>query len=398
MHCLCKLIFHVCLLFINANLFSLASSIPHTASKRGSPAKYDVLVIGGGPAGLQALSSLGRVRRNALLLDSGDYRNAPTRRAHDVLGFDGTPPAAFRALARQQISKYPTVTMYNATIKTIENLNNGKEFVATDSTGKTYSARKVVLGTGMRDLLPSTPGIAKAWGKGIYWCPWCDGYEHRDQPLGVLGGFVPGVVSKGLTMQTLNKDIILFVNGTFTSDNIAKVAAKNPNWEQELKDYNVIIDDRPLASITRLGSSNDVDPDGSNALHDEFLVTFTDGATIRRSAFVTSFPEEQRSDLGKSLGVEIFENQLVVDSKDMETKIKGIYAVGDANSDGSSNVPHAMWSAKRAVVGIHGVLSDEDAAALVENQINEKREVKEYATILLERDLEDLWEKVSRLS
>ncbi|CAM1508615.1 Fc.00g054630.m01.CDS01 [Cosmosporella sp. VM-42] len=166
--------------WLHAFVFSALASLGSAAAiVRDEPAEYDAIIIGGGPAGLAALSGLARVRRNALLIDSGVYRNALTRHMHDVLGFDGVTPAYYRFGARTQLSHYDTVTMTNGTVTKIEPLQNNTKFsVSADYPGnqkKTFTARKVVLATGLRDLLPNTPGIKENWGHGIYWCPWCDG-------------------------------------------------------------------------------------------------------------------------------------------------------------------------------------------------------------------------------
>ncbi|KAM7210798.1 hypothetical protein V8F06_013823 [Rhypophila decipiens] len=174
---------------------------PEPRQTTGTPQiDYDTVVVGGGPAGLAALSGLARVRRNVLLIDSAEYRNGPTRHMHDVLGFDGVTPAYFRHAARQQLAHYETVSWINGTS-------------SSPSTNITITARKVVLATGLRDIIPSTPGIVENWGKGMFWCPWCDGHEHADQPLGLLGSLdnVPGNVRE---LVTLNKDLIAFVKGT----------------------------------------------------------------------------------------------------------------------------------------------------------------------------------------
>jgi len=157
---------------------------------------YDAIIVGGGPAGLSALSGLARVRRNVLLIDSGVYRNAPTRHMHDVLGFDGTylnsyphvflllllllllltntpspphtgvTPAYFRHAARQQVSHYSTISMINGTVTKItsggDNQNTFFTLTTTLSPSNSLSnltARKVILATGLRDILPSTPGV-----------------------------------------------------------------------------------------------------------------------------------------------------------------------------------------------------------------------------------------------
>ncbi|KAL3960588.1 hypothetical protein ACCO45_005705 [Purpureocillium lilacinum] len=327
---------------------------------------YDAVIVGGGPAGLAALSGLARVRRRALLIDSGEYRNGPTRHMHDVLGYDGVTPAYYRWAARGQLAHYSTVSMTNGTVTKVEpQANNtffkvsGRYFGRDDST---VTARKVVLATGLRDLLPPTKGIRENWGKGIYWCPWCDGHEHADQGLGLLAPLdsVPGLVREILT---LNRDIVAFVNGTDTPAARAATEDKSPRWQDYLKLHGVRVENRTIESVERLanGTTGDEDPRcrrrrsttcsrcGSSAAA---------GSSVRRNAFLASFKEEQASTLGADTGVSLYGGRLAADaSKGLVTNIPGVYAIGDANSDNVTNVPHALFSGKRTAVYLHGELS-----------------------------------------
>lgn len=325
-------------------------------------ADYDAIVIGGGPAGLAATSGLARVRRNVLLIDSGEYRNDPTRHAHDILGFDGVTPAWLRFAARKQISDYGTVNLVNGTVTEVQPQNNNTFFkVLTEYPGNksvSFTTRKVVLATGMRDILPSTTGLAESWGKGIYWCPWCDGHEHADQDLGILARLDSAVTSVR-EILSLNTDIILFVNGTDTPANRNITETKFPGWEKYLKLLNVKIENRTLASITRLrdGATPFADPSlPTHPEHDLFQVDFTDNKNpILRNAFFADFPSEQRSKVGENAGVRLYGNKLAADGAGgLVTNIPGIFAIGDANSDNVTNVPHAYFSGKRTAVFLHG--------------------------------------------
>ncbi|TLD04361.1 uncharacterized protein PgNI_12207 [Pyricularia grisea] len=356
---------------------------------------YDAIIVGGGPAGLSVASALGRVRRNALVIDSGEYRNAPTRHMHDVLGFDGVTPAWYRYSARKQISAYNTVTFTNGTVTKIDG-DDQQHFTVTstgfDKAVITVRARKIVLATGLKDDLPTTPGIWENWGKGLYWCPWCDGHEHADQPLGILCKEFSDIPSSAREILTLNTDLIGFANGTDTPENRAKTEAKNPKFQTYLDLHKVRIENRTIARITRLkdGGEPAHDPSLPTAPeNDLFSVEFTQGDPVQRAGFLLSYPEEQRSTIGQQAGVQLWGSKLAVDaSKGYLTNVPGIYAVGDANSDNSTNVPHALYSGKRAAVFLHVKLAKEDQAKETGVDVS-----------LLKRDLEletrSLWDHVN---
>lgn len=175
-------------------LTCLTAAVPSCAQSAVNP-DWEAIVVGGGPAGLSAASALGRVRRNALLIDSGEYRNQVTRRVHDVIGYDGiglgegmifdasltnfqgVTPSYFRWRARQQIAEYSTVHLMNGTVDTVEPQANNTYFTVNlhydNGATSAVTARKVIIATGLRDVLPSTPGLQENFGKGIFWCPWC---------------------------------------------------------------------------------------------------------------------------------------------------------------------------------------------------------------------------------
>ncbi|TVY83867.1 putative thioredoxin reductase [Lachnellula suecica] len=352
---------------------------------------YDALVVGGGPSGLSALSGLARVRRKTLLLDSAEYRNGETRHMHDVIGNDGTVPAVFRYNARELIAKYPTAFMKNATVTSIVSVNgtNGTYFLTTDAAGETYTSRKVILATGLSDIIPDTPGVKEAWQRGIYWCPWCDGYEHRDQPFGILGSILDCVGST-MEMETLNKDIIAFVNGTYTDENVAILDKKRPGWFTQLQRYGVAIENRTIMSIERVQDGAVVHDVATDTEFDQFVVHVADGTTFNRSAFITNYPSVQHSHLGAPLGVKIYGEKMDVDPASMRTAAPGVFAVGDANSDNSTNVPHAMFTGKKAAVFLHVELEKEYAATLLS---------KRDESLIEERmgsELEDLWKRLSK--
>lgn len=221
----------------------------------------------------------------------------------------------------------------------------------------TVTTRSVVLGTGLKDLLPNTPGLTDNWGKGIYWCPWCDGHEHADQPLGILSSLAdaPGLVRE---VSTLNSDVVAFVNGTDTPEIRSETESNFAGWETYMKVNNVTIYNQTILSITRLKSGYNASADPSLPTypeHDLFRIDLDDGTCVERAAFFVEFPDEQRSSLGQNMGVKLVDGRLAGNQTNgYQTNIALVYAVGDNNIDRSTNVPHAMYSGKRAAVYLHG--------------------------------------------
>ncbi|ROW14990.1 hypothetical protein VPNG_03403 [Cytospora leucostoma] len=348
-----------------------ATVIPNSLLSRPiDQTTYDAIIVGGGPSGLSALSGLARVRRNVLLIDSAEYRNNATRHMHDVIGFDGVTPAYFRWRARELLADYDTVTFTNGTVTKIESQNGSDTAFTVQATfasgEKTLSARKIILATGLKDDLPDTPGLRENWGEGIYWCPWCDGHEHEDQPLGLLGSLddIPGMVRE---VSTLNSDVVAFVNGTDTPEIRNATEASFPGWEDYLTIANVTVYNQTVSSITRLkdGLNASADPSlPSVEEYDLFRLDLIDGTSVQRAAFLVSYPDEQRSSVGADLGVKLYGGRLYADqSKGFLTNVPGVYAVGDANSNNITNVPSAVFTGKRAAVYLHVQLAREDVAA-----------------------------------
>jgi thioredoxin reductase len=146
--------------------------------------RFDVIVVGGGPAGLSAALLLGRSRRRVLVCDTGQPRNARATGVGGFLGHDRVPPFELRAIAREQIERYD-VSFAEERVERISGRNGA--FIAHLRSGRTADARRVLLAPGLRDRLPSVPGLAERYGVSVFSCPFCDGWEHRDQRLGALG-------------------------------------------------------------------------------------------------------------------------------------------------------------------------------------------------------------------
>lgn len=144
---------------------------------------YDAIVVGGGPAGLQAALTLGRMHRTTLLIDSGVYRNGTVPHAHNLITNDGRDPAELRALARAELAAYPTVEIRDATVSAVR-ADGDTRMVEVDGVPLTTGA--IILATGMSDTLPSIPGLARHWGDRVANCPFCHGHEFAGRRVAVI--------------------------------------------------------------------------------------------------------------------------------------------------------------------------------------------------------------------
>ena len=172
---------------------------------------YDIIIVGGSAAGLSAALVLGRFRRHVLIVDHQRPRNAPAEAAHNFFTRDGTPPGELLQIGREQLRPYPTVEYRPAEVISINALENGFEVRAAD--GAAWQGRRGLLATGVRDELPAIPGLADYWGKGgVHHCPYCDGWEVRDQKIVLIGN---GTVVAHLAplLASLSNDIAACLYG-----------------------------------------------------------------------------------------------------------------------------------------------------------------------------------------
>ncbi len=175
------------------------------AQAAGDLRAFDVVIIGGGAAGLSAALVLGRARRRVAVVDAGTPRNAPAAHMQGFLSRDGMPPAAFLAAGRAEIAGYGVELLEDRVLR-IES-----EFFIRLAGGAILTARRIVLATGVSDELPDIPGIRERWGRDLLHCPYCHGWEVRDQPLGVLGSH-SGAVQHAQLVRQWSDDVIFFAH------------------------------------------------------------------------------------------------------------------------------------------------------------------------------------------
>ncbi|WP_290054860.1 NAD(P)/FAD-dependent oxidoreductase [Amycolatopsis solani] len=166
---------------------------------------YDVLVVGGGAAGLNAALMLGRARRRVAVVDAREPRNAPAEHMHGFLSRDGLPPSELLEIGRGELAGYG--------VDLVEDRVTGLEpgFTARLASGRELTARRVLVATGVHDDLPDLPGLRESWGAGAVTCPYCHGYEVRDEPLGVLGT-EPASVEHALLVRQWSPDVVYFAH------------------------------------------------------------------------------------------------------------------------------------------------------------------------------------------
>jgi thioredoxin reductase len=167
---------------------------------------YDVIVIGGGAAGLSGAMCLGRARRSVLVLDAGAPRNAPASGVHNFLTREGIPPAELVALGAGEVARYGGEVRRGRAV-TARRDETG--FAVTTADGHTATARRLLVATGLVDELPDVPGLRERWGRDVLHCPYCHGWEVRDQPIGVLATG-PRAVHQALLFRQLSPDVVLF--------------------------------------------------------------------------------------------------------------------------------------------------------------------------------------------
>src|SRR3954468_14982987 len=183
---------------------------------------WDCIVVGAGPAGLNAALVFGRARRRVLVLDSAQPRNYATREMHGVLGHDGLDPADLRARGREELARYG-VEVVTATVQSANVISGG---VRIGSSGGADVARTVLLATGMLDEVPDIAGFADVWGISAHTCPYCDGFEHRDERLAVLAAGDRGE-HLAVLLRQWSDDVVLLSNGphNLADDQLARVQA-----------------------------------------------------------------------------------------------------------------------------------------------------------------------------
>jgi thioredoxin reductase len=266
--------------------------------------KFDVIIIGGSYSGLSAGMALGRALRKVLIIDSGKPCNMQTPHSHNFLTQDGKTPKEISTLARQQVEKYDTVQFFDGKATKGVKTENGFE-IETES-GEKFEAQKLIFATGIKDNLTDIDGFAACWGISLIHCPYCHGYEVRNEKTGIIGNGDYGFEFSTLISNWTN-DLTLFTNGTSTLTS---------EQAEKLERHHIKIVEK---AIERLEHS-----DG----HLQNIV-FKDGAKVDVKAAYTRSPFEQHCPIPETLGCELTEDGNIRINQLQKTTVSGVFACGD---------------------------------------------------------------------
>jgi thioredoxin reductase len=271
---------------------------------------YDVLIVGGGAAGLSAAIVLGRCRRRVILCDIGQARNQASRAVHCLLGHEGMAPRDLLARGRLELERYMTVKFRAQRVTQITPAEN--QFSAVCADGFALRAHKILLTTGLTDEVPRLDGIERFYGRSVHHCPYCDGFEHRDQPLAVYGAGDKGA-SLALLMKQWSADVLLCTDGP---------AQVTPSVQARLQQHGIPVCSEKIAKL------DGTDDGALQSIHLE------GGKTLKRAAIFFTTGCRQSSDLSAILGCARDEKGgIVADPLTEESSVRGVYVAGDASRD-----------------------------------------------------------------
>lgn len=314
--------------------------------------RYDAVIVGAGTAGLSAALVLGRSRRRVLVLDGGEPRNAPAVGVHGFFTRDGVHPGELLEIGREQLRPYDSVE-YRAG-RVMEVSGSDDSFGVTLEDGDEVLARKLVLATGVVDELPQKPGFWELWGRGVYHCPYCHGWEIRDRPLAVLIS-AERATEYALLIRNWSHDLVLLTDGAAELE------------EEDLRRLRVVgvpVNEKPIARLEGR-------EDGLEGLS---RIVFEDGSFLEREGLFYGSPQRQRSTFAETLGCEMVAmgpaTEIVkADPMTRETSVPGVYVAGDAGSPFQSVVLAAASGASAAAFLNHALCA-EDANAEVTSAEN----------------------------
>jgi thioredoxin reductase len=299
---------------------------------------WDCIVVGAGAAGLSAALVLGRARRMTLVVDAGGQSNRYAEGIGGLLGHDGRPPAELYAAGREELAAYPTVELRSGEVLAGERHDGAFALHLAD--GSRELARRVLLATGMDYRYPALPGIAERWGRSVFHCPFCHGWEHRDQPLGVLDRGELGV-RRALLLRAWSDDVALLANGP------AELGADDA---ERLSAAGVTVDERRVTELRGPGDTLT-------------SVAFDTGEERPCHGLLVPVELHQRSALAEQLGAVAAEpGPVAVDAVEVDpafhTSVPGVSAAGDVSAQMQSVANAVAAGSTAAAMIVHGLTTE----------------------------------------
>jgi thioredoxin reductase len=298
--------------------------------------RYDALIVGGGPAGLSAALILGRCRRRVVLCDTGRPRNAASRALHGFLTRDGISPRELVAIGRRQLAKYG-VEMRRVEVRDARRIPDGFEVVLAG--GRRLTTRTLLVAAGVADRLPAIDGLRDLYGRAVFHCPYCDGWEVANRPLAVYGRGRSGM-GLSLALLTWSRQVALVSNGG------ARLPAAS---RQVLEDRGISLFEKKISRLEPRRSGLDL--------------VFADGTRLSRRALFFSTGQDMCSDLPRRLGCRFTPKGTVKTNRLEETGVPGLYVAGDASKDVQLAIVAAAEGAK-AAFAINRLLQEEDGLSV----------------------------------
>lgn len=306
------------------------------------PAVVDVLIVGGGPAGLSAALNLARARASVLVVDTGRPRNAATLRSHGFLTRDGISPLELRKLARAEIAAYPSVRMLDRTNVTALETGAGPDGGGFEATLRSHrsgeaivvSARSAVIATGLRETLPALPSLRAFYGMTLFSCAACDAWELQDRRLALIGE-TPDLPARARLIARWTDDLTVFTNGAGVIDTVEEAELAASGVAVERRPIDDVEGERGAVSAVRLQDGTRVPIDGGFIRpHWDPALEFLAGLDVARDD----------------------DGHLVVD-RSGRTSIPGLYGAGDAAAPGPQQlIVAAGQGARAAAVLIHDLV------------------------------------------
>lgn len=266
--------------------------------------QFDVIIIGGSYAGLATAMALGRALRNVLIIDSGNPCNRQTPHSRNFLTQDGKTPKEIATLAKQQVVAYNTITFFDGIATKGLKTSNGFEIQT--ETGDKFSATKLVFATGIKDIMPEIAGFSECWGISVLHCPYCHGYEVKNEITGILGNGEYGFEFSKL-ISNWTKKLTLFTNGTSTLTSEQKT---------KLEKHSIEIVEKEIKELEHQNGQLK-------------SIIFKDGSKQIVKAIYTKLPFEQNCTVAEQLGCELTEDGYIKIDASQKTTAKNVFACGD---------------------------------------------------------------------